>query len=100
MIKSTLVVVAVLSFSQLTFADDKTNIWQCIDAQAKAIDANCMAQTIEQDTKHDAFYARLASKPILVDQNVLATIEYFPEQQGIAIKAPIDDSKYLLAISK
>ncbi|GLX87280.1 hypothetical protein tloyanaT_35330 [Thalassotalea loyana] len=100
MYKSILAAVTILSFSQVTLAADKSDIWQCMDLESKAVNSDCMVKTIELHSKKDDFFDQLARKQIEPKADAFSTIKYFPAQSLIQVKSFTPESDVLIAANK
>lgn len=86
MYKRLLVAVTVLGFSQAALAD-RADVWDCIDKSTLAANENCVASTFEKNSQQNDFFAQLAEKKVVPEQDAFATITYFPEQNLIVVKS-------------
>ena len=94
--------VAMLSISQLSIANDNSNVWSCVDSSKLEVEATCMMELLEVKI-NDSFYNELEQTSFESQVDAFATITHFPQENLIVVKsleaknAPVNQAAVLIA---
>ncbi|MEO9508367.1 MAG: hypothetical protein ABJG28_04210, partial [Nonlabens ulvanivorans] len=86
MLKRLLPMVAIVSFSQFSMAD-QTDIFKCIDATSLDVKEECVASTFEDNSFENNFFNELSTKTYEPTNDALASITFYPKLNLIEVKS-------------
>ncbi len=79
-------VLAILSFSHLASANEKTNVWSCVDSSKLNVEATCLMNVLDVKT-NTSFYTKLEQVSFETQTDAFATITHFPQDNLIVVKS-------------